>query len=192
MGATLSVVCRSSKIAHAVCSHLTKTTPEPLKNVHWKWDPYWWVEGLNVGTKFSDFHGIPHELVFCILRWTALNYGRKQRGFQIDEVKHPFPVPVPYVRYDGFENWPVLGPDYKRKVGEHLEWCQVDELGLPRFPGCAQDLVRGHPGGFDLYLKSRPHEPGHRQRLERVAKNVLKEGMTKLRIAMTAIVEGAP
>jgi hypothetical protein len=192
MGASLEVVCRSPRKAEQVGEFLEKHTPEPLEVFKWPYGSPWWVEKGRLGLKYSTTHGVPKEFVFAILRWVALNWGRRQRGFSINEVEKPFPVPVPYLRYDGFESWPVIGPEYKRKVPERLHWCQVDTFGVYVYPEeASHSMLSTLPNWMELMKKASVGTKGYEERIKKLAKPGLTKAMEPIRQAMRELVEKA-
>ena len=187
MGASLSVVFRSPQKADEIADFLIEHSLEPLKALGWKWDTGWWVVKSRLGTKYSTFHGANRELVFAMLRWVALNWGRKQRGFQIHEVEKPFAEPVPYVSYDECDNWPVLGPAYQRRVPKRLHWCQVNSVGIPVHPEHSYDLLGILPNAMEIMVQADPKSRDYEANRLCLAKPFLVEAIKPLQAAMVEL-----
>jgi len=187
MGASLSVVFRSPQEATQIHQTLDKYTPRHLSYLGHSERPFWRSNKRHLGIKYSDYYGAPKVFVYAVLRWIACNYGRRQRSFKIREAPNPFPQPVPYVQYDGFENWPVLAPDYPHVVTSSLQWCRVDALGLPLQLGRNYHLINDYPDTEKICYECQPHTPGFYNRLEETAGQLLEERLEPVRTALRGI-----
>jgi hypothetical protein len=133
MGASIGIVCRSKKLADKLLDVINNNIDDMVKIIapdndnSWHYQPgnnNWCFENkVQIGTKISDYYGQMRVLMMSIAKWGAINAGRTQKSFP-DIGK--FNSPVPYTRYDCFENWPVL----LEKPTKELLWCYCDKYGV--------------------------------------------------------------
>lgn len=140
MGSSLNVVARSPGMAERMATFLDRNTPEVLKMaVHPRITPPrhrvfgWYVEGCSIVLqKHSAHHGYDKVVGDALCNFAALKVGRHQRSFPDACLSEPFPEPVPYVKYDGLESWPVLAPCHQGFGLENSEQYFVDRNGTPQ------------------------------------------------------------
>ena len=92
---------------------------------------------LFVGFNYSCSWGWDRFYTTVSCRWVALKIGRQRTTFSKDVVvPNAFPKPVPYITYDGYENWPVLVTTERgaSRLPKRQRWCATDEYGLSRSP----------------------------------------------------------
>jgi hypothetical protein len=111
-----------------------------------------------VGFNYSCSWGWDRFYTTVSCRWVALKVGRRRRTFAKDVVTpNAFPDPVPFITYDGYQNWPVLavGEEAAKGLPVGQQWCATDEWGVPAGPGrwedysdsCAEDGLFGDHDG---------------------------------------------
>ena len=111
-----------------------------------------------VGFNYSCSWGWDRFYTTVSCRWVALKVGRRRTTFSKDAVTpNAFPDPVPFITYDGFQNWPVLavGEEGAKDLPKGQQWCATDRWGVPAGPGrwedhstsCAEDELFGDNDG---------------------------------------------
>lgn len=92
-----------------------------------------WQVGFNYGAWGVSLGDPEYEYYWAVLRWIALQVGRRRGKFRLQghEGTYSFPEPVPYTVYDGDDRWPVL----TSRPHPRLRWCWVDRLGMHRDRG---------------------------------------------------------
>ncbi len=91
-----------------------------------------------VGLDYGPVSGWEREYAYTVVRWMAVRAGRRRSSFPKDAVvPNRFPKPVPYMTYDGHQNWPVLVVSSAREltsVPKGARWCACDHLGIRAEP----------------------------------------------------------
>jgi hypothetical protein len=83
--------------------------------------------------------GAEREYNYAVLRWIAIQVGRRRSTFR----EGKFVRPVPYCVYDR-EIWPILVNEEWTKVPKSLSWCVHDKLGVGVDAGVANELAWYH------------------------------------------------
>lgn len=89
--------------------------------------------GFDYGAGWGTFDNSEREFYFAALRWIAIQVGQRRKALHMDshEKTYNFATPVPFIIYDGCDNWPVL-LERPAKSKLSLSWCWTDQLGLVR------------------------------------------------------------
>lgn len=97
---------------------------------------------LFVGFNYSCSWGWDRLYTTTSCHWVALKVGRRRKSFSKDAVvPNVFPEPVPYITYDGYENWPVLVTTEKgaARLPKRQRWCATDKYGVTCSPDRWED-----------------------------------------------------
>lgn len=86
-----------------------------------------------IGFDYGGMTGPRREYYNAVLRWVAIQVGKRRTKFRVDEKSYTFEEPVPAFIYDVESGWPVL---LKRPKDKDLRWCWVDRLGMNRDGRC--------------------------------------------------------
>jgi hypothetical protein len=108
-----------------------------------------YFHGKNViGIDFNA-HGFERGYAFILVKWVALQVGTTRWVFK--DPKISFKDPVPFMSYDGDENWPVLLQPLS-SVPKHVRWCCVDRYGMKldktRYEEFVMDWILDPEGKF--------------------------------------------
>ena len=81
----------------------------------------------------SHCFGWERIYVFCLMRWIALRVGVRRSKFRLEERTIALSAPVPFISYDGNEDWPILvvgSIAEAMKVPKERRWCCTDTNGV--------------------------------------------------------------
>lgn len=146
MGVSIYINTTSSKKAERMVQFINERKEKVLeisRQEYFGYDYYLYQEGSKIClSKISFHHGLKRTIGMIFCRFIALRIGRKQKSFPEVEPKiEPFDEPVPYIRYDGCESWPVLSPRYfhlRKEPFNRYEWSStIDENGVRAGVGMA-------------------------------------------------------
>lgn len=145
MGYSLSVLPRNDQLSKRMLRFMKKNYrkwsnvlgfgPESISTGEFTDNVSYGAKKACVGFDYaSHCHGWERAYVYCVIRWIALKIGRKQSKFKRDSgPAWKFPEPVPYIRYDGIEEWPILLVANEREAKKTIptkRWCCVDKFGV--------------------------------------------------------------
>lgn len=92
----------------------------------------------SIGLDYGVVSGWEREYAYSVVKWMAIRAGRRRSSFAKDAVTpNRFPTPVPYMTYDGCQNWPIFVVSSARglaAVPKSARWCATDELGMRSEP----------------------------------------------------------
>ena len=92
----------------------------------------------SIGLDYGAVSGWEREYAYSVVKWMAIRAGRRRSSFAKDAVTpNRFPGPVPYMTYDGYQNWPILVVSTGRElaaVPKSARWCATDRLGMRSEP----------------------------------------------------------
>lgn len=81
-----------------------------------------------LGFRYRPSSGPEREYNFAVMRWVAIQSGKRRCRFRSEDVR--FDRPVHYYIYDGCEAWPILLNTEWPRVPDNLRWHLHDRLGI--------------------------------------------------------------
>lgn len=133
MGYSIAVICKSAvsqqKMLRFLGKHFKHFSDDPVRYISEPRSELSYSDSkVQVGFDYKSGWGAfsyERAYYFSILHWIALKVGARKTKIG----KYKVAKSSPYVRYDGYENWPVLVDKPKSKT---LQQFWVDELGMLR------------------------------------------------------------
>lgn len=118
-----------------------------------------------IGLDYGAVSGWEREYAYSVVKWMAIRAGRRRSSFAKDVVTpNRFLGPVPYMSYDGYQNWPILVVSDKKElaaVPKTARWCSVDRLGMRAEPWRAvSEVLLDLPVNMDYVLSRAAREAG--------------------------------
>lgn len=102
-----------------------------------------YTKGSKIGFHYNSCWGATNsferEYYYTVLNWIALKVGKTKSNFKYEFEKFKPYDPVPYISYNGMEDWPVL---VKRPYNEKYKWRWVDKYGVERSRACIAERYR--------------------------------------------------